>query len=174
MHRNKPNGTHRDSTEFPAGFKAENQFTYTYDAQGKRRNYTYDDAAETPNSQHGRTKDDFQSDPRTRFQYTSAAAAGPSKSYQTYSTTAAYGGNPKTETDRDAVMKLIIGTFAIISVISAVTAGANLQNQGVRRLTGTSSGGGGNLLSAASDYRIEAMKAVPMGQSSNYSPMIAK
>ena len=70
-------------------------------------------------------------------------------------------------------MKLIIGTFAVISVISAVTAGANLQNQGVRRLTGTSSGGG-NLLSAASDYRIEAMKAVPMGQSSNYSPMIAK
>ena len=33
---------------------------------------------------------------------------------------------------------------------------------------------GGNLLSAAGDYRVEAMKAVPMGQSSNYSPMIAK
>ena len=77
-------------------------------------------------------------------------------------------------------MKLIIGTFAIISAISLVSAGLNLKNQDVRRLTGTNTGGssagmsGGNLLSAASDYRIEAMKSVPIGQSSNYSPMIAK
>lgn len=98
MHRNKPNGNVKDSNEFPAGFKADQAWSYTYDAQGKRRNYTYDQAAETPHSQHGRTKDEFQADPRTRFQYTSAAAAGPSKSYtshSSYSTASGYYTNPK-------------------------------------------------------------------------------
>ena len=190
MHRNKPNGANMkdfNGSEFPGGFKANQAWTYTYDAQGKRRNYSYEDAAETPGSKQGFTKDTFQSDPRARYQYTSAAAAGPSKSYtshSSYSTSAGYAGGSyggsNADTDKDAVMKLIIGTFAIISVISLVSAGVNLKNQDVRRLTGTTSGGssagmsGGNLLSAASDYRIEAMKAVPMGQSSNYSNMIAK
>lgn len=101
MHRNKPNGNHKDPNEFPVGFKADQAWTYTYDAQGKRRNYSYDDAAETPNSQHGRERADFQTDPRYKnssFQYTSAAAAGPSKSYtshSSYSTSSAYYGNQK-------------------------------------------------------------------------------
>ena len=71
----------------------------------------------------------------------------------------------------------MIGTFGAVSVMSLITAGVQLRDieKNQSRRTNTSHGGNYmSLQSAASGYRVDAMKQQSVGHSSNYSPLIAK
>jgi hypothetical protein len=93
-------------------FRAENTWTYTYDAQGnKRKNYAYDE------SDHQYSKG---------YHHTSSRGGRSSSPGAKGFHTTSYG-KYQYDTDKDALWKFGLGTFAIISSISLVTAGVSLR-----------------------------------------------
>lgn len=86
-------------------FKAENTWSYTYDSQGnKRKTYAYDEGESQSHVKYQATSSRRSSSPGAGFHST------------TY-------GKYQYDSDKDALWKFGLGTFAVISGISILTAG---------------------------------------------------
>lgn len=100
---------HGGSASVPGSdFKAENTWSYTYDSRGnKRKTYAYDDTE---------THSQYQKNTSSK-RSTSQGAGFHSTAYGKY----------QYDSDKDALWKFGLGTFAVISTISLLTAGFQLR-----------------------------------------------
>lgn len=141
----------------PADFKAQQTWSYTYDAKGnKRKNYTYQDdvaAAETPSSKQNNytsstTAKNRSSGPGAgtfNSQRRTGTSPGSSFNQRHGFSTAAYG-KQNIDSDNDALWKFGLGTFGIISVLGLLTAGMNLSDSEKKGKRYANSSRGGHMM----------------------------
>jgi DnaJ-class molecular chaperone len=100
----KAHGSNGGSASAPGtDFKAENTWSYTYDSKGnKRKTYAYDESESQPKYQNTSSK----------------RSASPGAGFHS----TAYG-KYQYDSDKDALWKFGLGTFAVVSSISLLTAG---------------------------------------------------
>lgn len=160
-------------------YTAESEWSYTYDSQGnKRRNYT-ETSAETPGDAKKAWKDAQRAgrsgSPGSRQRSQSQSYYNKGQGEARYST-ASYGQH-QYESGNDQLFKFGMGSFAMIVLMTGLVTDVMTRDTKGNQLTASSYQGlnqKGMVNSVANEFRVDAMRQVSQGSSSNYSPQISK